>query len=110
MQGGGVLDTVRILVTVIIAMFFIEAGVFGYFLKPTSWLERIFFIAGGLFLLSSTLQTDIIGLSLVGLAIMSHCLWPNIPFIGKRPEEPQKVDLSEIKWDDNESILNLNVN
>jgi len=109
MQGGELIDTVRILVTVIIAMFFIEAGVFGYFLKTTSLLERILFVTGGLFLLSSTLQTDIIGLSLVALAIMSHCFWPNIPFIGKRPEEPQKVDLSKIKWDDNESIINLNV-
>lgn len=109
MQGGGFMETVRILVTVVIAMFFIEAGVFGYFLKTTSLLERILFIAGGLFLLSSTLQTDIIGLSLVALAIMSHCFWPNIPFIGKRPEEPPKVDLSKIRWDDNESIINLNV-
>ncbi len=109
MQGGTVLGTLWIVITVIIAMFFIEAGVFGYFLKPTSLLERLLFVGGGLFLLSSTLLTDVIGLALVGVGIISHQFVPNIPFFGKRPEELPRVDLDKIDWGDGDSILDMNV-
>jgi len=109
MQGGTVLGTLWIVITVIIAMFFIEAGVFGYFLKPTSLLERLLFVGGGLFLLSSTLLTDVIGIALVGVGIISHLFVPNIPFLGKRPEELPRVDLDKIDWGDGDSILDMKV-
>jgi len=101
--------TLWIVITVIIAMFFIEAGVFGYFLKPTSLLERLLFVGGGLFLLSSTLLTDVIGIALVGVGIISHLFVPNIPFLGKRPEELPRVDLDKIDWGDGDSILDMKV-
>jgi TRAP transporter 4TM/12TM fusion protein len=110
MQGGGVMSTLWIVFTVMIAMFFIEAGVFGYFLKPTSLPERLFFVAGGLFLLSSTMVTDIIGLALVAAGILSHQFMPDVPFFGNRPEEFPRIDLEEIDWGDGKSIADMEVN
>ena len=109
MQGGTVLGTLWIVITVIIAMFFIEAGVFGYFLKPTSSLERLLFVGGGLFLLSSTMITDVIGITLVCVGILSHHFAPDIPFVGKRPAEAALVDLDEIEWGEGDSIATMEV-
>lgn len=108
MQGGTVLGTLWIVITIIIAMFFIEAGVFGYFLKPTTLSERLLFIAGGLFLLSSTLLTDVLGLALVGVGILSHYFTPNIPFFGKRPTELPRINLEDIDWG-GDSIADMKV-
>ena len=107
MQSESILMILRVLITVLIAMFFIEAGVFGYFLKPTSLLERTLFVVGGLLLLSSTWQTDVIGFGLVALAIIGHLFFPNIPVIGKRSPEPQKVDFSKLSWKDSENTFDL---
>jgi hypothetical protein len=93
----------RVVITVIIAMFFIEAGVFGHFTRPASWPERILFIGGGLLLMDPQLSTDIIGLILVALAIGSHLVMPEIPLIGRRPAPVKPVDLSEIHWDDKDT-------
>jgi TRAP transporter 4TM/12TM fusion protein len=109
MQGGSVAGILWIVFTVIVAMFFIEAGVFGYFLKPASLPERLLFVAGGLFLLSSTLVTDVIGFALVAVGILSHRLLPDIPFFGRRPEELPRVNLEEIDWGDGNSIANMKV-
>jgi len=103
------LGTLWIVFTVIVAMFFIEAGVFGYFLKPTSLPERLLFVAGGLFLLSSTMVTDIIGLALVAVGVLSHKFMPAVPFFGNRPEELPRVDLEDIDWGDGKSIADMNV-
>ena len=109
MQGGTVAGTLWIVITVIIAMFFIEAGVFGYFLKPTSLPERLVFVAGGLFLLSSTLMTDVIGISLVCVGVLSHLFAPDIPFLGRRPAELPRIDLENIDWDNGDSIAAMKV-
>jgi len=109
MQGGTLFGTLWVVITVIIAMFFIEAGVFGYFLKPTSPSERLLFIVGGLFLLSSTLLTDVIGLALVGVGILSHHFTPNIPFLGKRPTELPRINLEDIDWGSGDSIVDMKV-
>ena len=93
----------RVFITVAVGMFFIEAGVFGHFTRPASWLERILFILGGLLLMGTRLSTDIIGVSLMAIAVVSHLAMPDIPFIGKRPVPPKKVDLSEIHWDDEDT-------
>ncbi len=109
MQGGTFLGTIWIMITVAIAMFFIEAGVFGYFLKPTSIPERVLFIIGGLFLLSSTLVSDIVGIALVGVGILCHIYTPNIPFLSSRPEELPRVNLEDIDWTGEDSIANMKV-
>jgi TRAP transporter 4TM/12TM fusion protein len=97
----------RVVITVIVAMFFIEAGVFGYFTRPASWLERILFIGGGLLLMGARLSTDIIGVILVAVAIGSHLVMPELPLIGTRPPPARLVDLSDIQWDeeDTEKLL-----
>jgi TRAP transporter 4TM/12TM fusion protein len=110
MQGSSIFLTIWVLITVIVAMFFIEAGVFGYFLKPTSLPEKLLFIIGGLFLLNSTLLTDVIGFSLVGLGILSHLFTPDIPFLANRPEELPRVNLEDIDWGEGDGIANMKIN
>jgi TRAP transporter 4TM/12TM fusion protein len=107
LMQGEIWTTLRVVATVIIAMFFIEAGVFGYLRRPSTWLERILFIAGGLGLMGARLITDVIGLALVGLAVLSHWFMPDIPVVGTRPAEKPMVDLSKIQWDeaDTERLL-----
>ena len=107
LMQGDTLKILRVLVTVIIAMFFIEAGVFGYFARPTTLIERLLFVAGGLFMLSSTLATDIIGLSLVAVALLLHFFVSYIPLVGVRPKDVKKVDLSNVRWDADDSIMNM---
>lgn len=99
---GEPFDIVRVFITICIAMFFIEAGVFGYLKKPCTWLERLLFVFGGLLLMDTRLQTDLIGGGLLGFAILSHLLMPKIAIIGARPDEKPKVDMSKIKWDESE--------
>jgi len=53
--------------------------------------------------MGTRLSTDIIGVSLMAIAVVSHLAMPDIPFIGKRPVPPKKVDLSEIHWDDEDT-------
>ena len=107
LMQGDTLKILRVLVTVIIAMFFIEAGVFGYFTRPTTLIERLLFVAGGLFMLSSTLATDIIGFSLVGVALLLHFFVSHIPLVGVRPKDVEKVDLSNVRWDADDNIMNM---
>jgi len=104
---GGLFITLGIVAAVVIAMFFIEAGVFGYLKRPASWPERILFLAGGGFLMKFSLRTVIIGLICLTIATISQFFMPNIPIIGKRPAERTPVDLSKIKWDkkDTERLL-----
>ncbi len=107
LMEGGFFTTLGVLAAVMIAMFFIEAGVFGYLKRPASWPERILFLAGGGFLMKFSVSTVIIGLICLAIGTISHFFMPNIPIIGKRPAERTPVDLSKIKWDkkDTERLL-----
>ena len=107
LMQAGVLSIIRILITVIIAMFFIEAGVFGYLKKPATLLERLLFILGGLFLLNSTWLTDLLGFGLVGISLVLHYFVAHIPVVGKRPADVDKVDLSHLHWSKDENIMDL---
>jgi TRAP-type uncharacterized transport system fused permease subunit len=59
----------------------------GHFVKPTTVLERLIFFAGGLAVLHPSLTTDLIGLALIGLGLLSQkfMVLP-IPLIGRRPK------------------------
>jgi TRAP-type uncharacterized transport system fused permease subunit len=107
LMKGGLFTTLGVVAAVMIAMFFIEAGVFGYLKRPASWPERILFLAGGGLLMKFSLSTVIIGLICITIATISQFFMPNIPIIGKRPAERTPVDLSKIKWDkkDTERLL-----
>jgi len=76
----------------ILAMFPIEAGVMGQWLKPTTILERLLFIVGGIALLHPSLATDMVGLSLVALGLLSQRYLPPIPIIGTRPVSPSQSE------------------
>ena len=76
----------------ILAMFPIEAAVMGCWLKPTTILERLLFIAGGLALIHPSLVTDMAGLVLVTLGLLSQRYLPPIPIIGIRPASLSKSE------------------
>ena len=107
LMQGDALKIIRVLITVMVAMFFIEAGVFGYFTKPATLLERLLFVVGGLFLLSSTWTTDLVGFGMVVVALLLHFFVPNLPLVGVRPRDVEKVDLSNVQWDADDNLMNL---
>lgn len=76
----------------ILAMFPIEAGVMGQWLKPATILERLVFIVGGLAMIHPSLMTDLIGLILVALGLLSQKFLPPIPVIGTRPVIPSQKE------------------
>lgn len=71
MQGSS-FDILGKALLAIIAMFPIEAGIIGHFLKPTTPLERFLFIFGGLGMLHPSWSTDLIGVALVVLGLISQ--------------------------------------
>jgi TRAP transporter 4TM/12TM fusion protein len=84
MQG----DPIKIIfsaILAIIAMFPLEASIMGHWIKPTTVLERILFFAGGLAILHPSLLTDLIGLALIVVGLLSQKYLGPIPIIGVRP-------------------------
>jgi TRAP-type uncharacterized transport system fused permease subunit len=45
-----------------------------YFLRPASWFERLLFLAAALLLIDPNLLTDVIGLGVLGIALLSQRL------------------------------------
>ncbi len=76
----------------IAAMFAIEAGVMGFLRKSSTPLERILYIAGGLFLLHPDPITDAIGAILFGLGYLSERYDFHLPVLGRRPLPPVGAD------------------
>ncbi len=83
---GSPLEIIVMAALAILAMFPLEAAVMGHFIKPTTVLERVLFFAGGLAVLHPSWASDLIGLALIGLGLLSqkYVTLP-IPLIGKRP-------------------------
>lgn len=71
----------------IVAMFPLQAFLMGYWLKPTTLLERLLFMVGGIALLIPEGYTDFIGLGLVLIGLLSQIYIKHIPIIGVRPME-----------------------
>jgi TRAP-type uncharacterized transport system fused permease subunit len=65
--GAG--EVILIVITSLIGMFGVAAGLEGYILKSTAWWQRILCIAGGLLLIYPGIVTDVIGLCLVALVV-----------------------------------------
>ena len=61
---------ILIVITSLIGMFGVSAGLEGYMIRNTSWWERLLCVAGGLLLIYPGLVTDVIGLVLVGLVLV----------------------------------------
>ena len=67
-------EVILIVITSLIGMFGVAAGLEGYLLRKTSWWERLVSVAGGLLLIYPGLVTDLIGLGLVGLVVVIQLL------------------------------------
>lgn len=62
------------MITAIIGVAAMAAGLQGWLYRRTIWWERVFFIAGSVLLLHTGSSTDVIGLSLVLIAFLSQWL------------------------------------
>ena len=67
-------EVVLIVITSLVGIFGVSAGLEGYLLRNTSWWERILSVAGGLLLIYPGIVTDVIGLALVGLVFVIQLL------------------------------------
>ena len=67
---SGPLQIVGIVVTSLIGIFGVSAGLAGYFLDFMTWPQRILAIVGGLMLIDPSVTTDIIGIVLVALVLV----------------------------------------
>jgi len=63
------IEVVRIVITSVIGMIAISAGLEGYLLVPAKIWERIIFAAAGLLLVIPSIETDIIGIVLLVLSL-----------------------------------------
>ncbi|MBN2437215.1 MAG: TRAP transporter fused permease subunit [Deltaproteobacteria bacterium] len=104
LMEGTVMESLRVLIGCMVAMFFIEAATFGHIKRPTTVLERFLFFGGGLLLMSSSLMTDFIGFVLVGIGLLSHFFLPvsPIPLICKRAEQAPLVEMDKLDVDQEE--------
>jgi TRAP transporter 4TM/12TM fusion protein len=104
LMEGTALQSLRVIIGCLVAVFFIEAGTFGYLKKPATVLERFLFFFGGLSLMSSGLFTDFIGVMLVSIGLASHLLLPpiSIPFIGNRARQIPLVEMEDTEADQEE--------
>ena len=67
-------QVILIIITSLVGIFGVSAGLEGYVLKSASWWQRILSIAGGLLLIYPGIVTDVIGLALVGLVVVIQLL------------------------------------
>jgi len=67
---SGPLQIVGIVVTSLVGIFGVSAGLAGYFLDFMNWPQRILAIVGGLMLIDPSVTTDIIGIVLVALVLV----------------------------------------
>ena len=77
-------EVILIVITSLIGIFGVSAGLEGYIVRHASWWERLLSIAGGLLLIYPGLVTDIIGLALVGIVVV-------IQFLEKRHDDKVKA-------------------
>ena len=63
---AGIIDVVLIIVTSLIGLYGVAAGLEGYMLANMNVLERLMAVVGGLCMLIPGTVTDIIGIALVG--------------------------------------------
>ena len=59
-------------ITALVGIFALAAGMDGWMFKRANWYERVILIVAGLALVYPSLVSDITGLGLVGVAILSQ--------------------------------------
>lgn len=70
MIGAQWYDIVQIVITALIGMLGVGAALEGYFTRHAHLLQRIMFLAGGLLLIDPNIVTDIMGITLVAVAVV----------------------------------------
>jgi len=73
---GAWYDILRAVVTGSIGVIALAAALEAYFLRPASWIERALFLAAALLLIDPQALTDVIGLAVLGVALLSQKLRP----------------------------------
>ena len=63
-------EIVLLVITALIGIFIVSAGMEGYLLKPMPWWQRIIALAGGLCMIIPGLVTDIAGIAMIALVIV----------------------------------------
>lgn len=91
LMKGTPFEIIMMAVLAILAMFPLEAAVMGHFIKPATILERILFFAGGIAVLHPDLITDITGLALIALGLISQKYFGSFPIIGRRPARLSEI-------------------
>lgn len=84
LMQGGFFEIAFLIVGAVAAMFAIEAGVMGFFKKPSTPIERILYLVGGLVMMLPGYYT-FIGLGIFGLGLLCERYSPPIPILGRRP-------------------------
>lgn len=84
LMKGSPWEILFIFIGAFVAMFAIEAGVLGYWTKPSTPLERVLYISGGLIMMAPGYWT-FIGLALFLLGLLLEKFDVQIPVIAKRP-------------------------
>jgi len=73
----GPMEVILIVITALVGIFGISAGLEGFIVRSMNWIQRIVCAAGGLLLIIPGLVTDIIGIALVALVVLWQVLENN---------------------------------
>ncbi|MEN2995009.1 MAG: TRAP transporter fused permease subunit [Thermodesulfovibrio sp.] len=84
LMKGSPWEILFIFIGAFVAMFAIEAGVLGYWTKPSTPLERALYISGGLIMMAPGYWT-FVGLALFLIGLLLEKFDVQIPVIAKRP-------------------------
>ncbi len=63
-------EIVLLVVTALVGIFIVSAGMEGYLLRPMPWWQRILALAGGLCMIIPGLVTDAVGVGLIALVVV----------------------------------------
>ena len=77
---GGLLETIIAVATALAGIVALSGAVQGYLFGPTKWHERVLLFAAALALIKPGLMSDLIGASLLGLALLSRYLLARADF------------------------------
>lgn len=86
LMKGPAWEVLFIFIGAFVAMFAIEAGVLGYWKKPSTALERILYLVGGLIMMAPGYWT-FVGLAIFAIGLMLEKFDVQIPVIAKRPAQ-----------------------
>ena len=66
------IQVILVVITSIIGIFGVAAGLNGYLFRPLNWLFRIALIAAGLLMMDPTTVTDIIGFAVMAAVVAAQ--------------------------------------